>query len=185
MEPLEERKRSVEDLRGDFASRAKTDKVWLRVAVCVLAVAFFGVFLLVFWQVLLEVNQPVPSLVLGLPAEVARVTTLFEQYKDRADTLFKLITVLMGMSPLYSIVVGIAGYSAAQFYKERFSTELANAKALNDTELAKLRLQSAEFEKQHPRVREEDHGTREEISKSRTHGSSGKRHRNQACQLSA
>ena len=84
---------------------------------------------LVWWNIAHESAFAPKVVALGPNLVIAEVTRLFDVYRDRADTLYKLIGALLGLTTFYSLVIGVAGYQAAQFYEKRFGAELANLKS--------------------------------------------------------
>jgi hypothetical protein len=90
------------------------------------------------------------------------LSTFFDAYKERADGLQKLVTVLIGLSSLYAIVLGVTSYINAQQYVKQFDYEIGKAreevakaveqnKAASD-ETARLKTQFPTFDRIEARI---------------------------------
>lgn len=93
------------------------------------------------WQVTRE-WQPGKTVFIGGAIPIKVLEQTLDQYRDRADTLYKLIVALMGLSTFYSLVIGAGGYFAAQFYEKRFAADLENQQARSTNQLESFKARS-------------------------------------------
>ena len=82
-----------------------------------------------------------------LPGTTSAFQNWFDIYRDRVDSLSKLVTALIGLSALYSTVIGITAYLSAQFYVDRFKESLKESRERSEKQLA-------EFEERFPSFQE-------------------------------
>jgi hypothetical protein len=83
-----------------------------------------------------------PPLVIGASG-APDLRVWFETYRDRVDSLSRLVTALIGLSALYSTAIGVTAYLSVQFYVDRFKETITDARD-------RSRAQLAEFEAHFP-----------------------------------